>query len=69
MPKVRTEVTLNVLIELGTLEKAKRLAEVLSLIHGHRVTRPYAIDKAITEALEKAYQKLESMTTEAKAHE
>jgi hypothetical protein len=67
MPKVRTEVTLNVLIELGTLDKAKRLAEVLSLIHGHRVTRPYAIDKAITEALGRADATLAEM--KGKAHE
>jgi hypothetical protein len=60
-PKKRTEAMLNVLVELGTLEKASRLAEVLSTIYGHRVTRPYAVDRAITEALDRATAKLEKM--------
>jgi hypothetical protein len=58
MPKNRTQVVLNVLTELGTLEKATRLAEVLSKIHGHRVTRPYAVDQAITDALNRAVAKV-----------
>jgi hypothetical protein len=61
MPKKRTEAMLNVLVELGTIEKASRLAEVMSAIYGHRVTRPYAVDRAITEALDRATAKLARM--------